>query len=318
MNKVWICCICLLILVLWGCRRHESSLTQWCKGNGRLKVLSTTAMIHDLVKEIGGDDIDAIALIQGELDPHSYEIVKGDDEKFARADLIFYNGLGLEHGLSLRQNLINNPKAIAVANTILDEDAGLILKVDGQYDPHVWMDIALWMKTVEPIVDALCQKDSAHANVYRERGALLQKKLTEADLEAFRLLQSLPARQRYLVTSHDAFHYFARHYLAEPGEENWQMRCQAPEGLAPEAQMSVTDVIAVVSHIEFFGIPVLFPESNVSRDSLHKIMDAAREKGFRIRLCQKPLYGDSMGKAASYLEMILHNVNVIADELGSG
>jgi manganese/zinc/iron transport system substrate-binding protein len=272
-------------------------------------------MIDDIVGQIGGERVDTIPLIRGELDPHSYELVKGDDEKFARADLIFYNGLGLEHGLSLRQNLEKNPKAVAVADPILQQRPDLILIVDGQPDPHVWMDIALWMRIVEPITEALIAKDPDHAQGYRERGAAVLKRMQEADEKVFRIMQSLPSDKRYLVTSHDAFHYFARHYLAEEGEMDWQQRCRAPEGLAPEAHLSVCDVIAIIDHIEEFHIPVLFPESNVSKDSLRKIVDASRQKGFTIRMSQQILYGDSMGSTGSYLEMICHNAEVIAQEL---
>lgn len=298
-----------------GCSRPETESKEWGRSNGKLKVLTTISMINDLVEQIGGDRIDTISLIRGELDPHSYELVKGDDEKFSRADLIFYNGLGLEHGLSLRQNLENNPKAIAVAEPILQDDPTLILKTDGQYDPHVWMDIALWMRTVEPITEALIQKDPEHAQEYRARAAVILEKMQEADAHVFKTLQTIPSHKRYLVTSHDAFHYFARHYLAEQGEQQWQNRCQAPEGLAPEAHMSVSDVIAIVNHIEQYGVTVLFPESNVSQDALRKIADAGQRKGFMIRMSQEILYGDAMGASDSYLDMIIHNAEVIAREL---
>jgi manganese/zinc/iron transport system substrate-binding protein len=304
-----------LLLIVCGCSDQQRRDLKWREANGKLKVLTTIAMIDDIVKQVGGDDVDTIALIRGELDPHSYELVKGDDEKFSRAHLIFYNGLGLEHGLSLRQNLVNNPKAVAIAEPLLAEDPDLILMVDGEYDPHIWMDIALWMRTIDPIVKALSEKDQEHAAAFRARGEQLRLKMEEADQKVYATLQAIQAEKRYLVTSHDAFHYFTRHYLAEPGEKNWRQRCKAPEGLAPEAQMSVADVIDVIVHIEAFHIPVLFPESNVSKDALRKIVDATKERGFAIRLCQEELYGDSMGRAGSYLEMITHNVEVLAREL---
>src|SRR5688572_30797589 len=114
---LFLCCLALPSLFC-GCHHAQSKKTSWHSPNAHVKVLTTTAMINDLVAQIGGEDVDTIALIKGELDPHSYELVKGDDEKFAAADLIFYNGLGLEHGLSLRQNLENNPKALSVGDPI--------------------------------------------------------------------------------------------------------------------------------------------------------------------------------------------------------
>src|SRR6185437_14825555 len=90
-----------LLLLTAGChskkaRSNLSALQLWMSSNGKLKVLCTTAMIAELVQELDKEHIDCLTLIQGESDPHSYQLVKGDDEKLSRADLIFYNGLGLE------------------------------------------------------------------------------------------------------------------------------------------------------------------------------------------------------------------------------
>lgn len=305
----------LVACVLVACSPKTRIADEWGQNNGKLKIVSTIAMIDDLVKQVGGEHVNSVSLIRGELDPHSYELVKGDDEKFARADLIFYNGLGLEHGLSLRQNLVGNPKAVAVADPLLEDHPDWILRIDGQYDPHIWMDAALWIEVIDPIVEALSKKDPLHASDYQKNAAALRSKMTEVDRKIYRLLQSVPKERRYLVTSHDAFHYFTRHYLAEPGELDWYKRCNAPEGLAPEAQLSVKDILSIIGHIENYQIEVLFPESNVSRDCLRKIVHGGKEKGLTIRLCQDELYGDSMGKAGSYCEMMTHNANVIAREL---
>ncbi len=305
--------------LLAGCTpdAHSSSDSAWRQESGRLKVLSTIAMIDDLVKHIGGDDIDSIALIRGELDPHSYELVKGDDEKFAQADLIFYNGLGLEHGLSLRQHLENNPKSFAVGEPLLKNESRVLLTIEGQFDPHIWMDVRLWMETIDPIVDALSEKDPLHAANYQQRAEVLKKIMQAEDESVYQKVQAVPAEKRYLVTSHDAFHYFTRRYLATPEETKknlWNCRCAAPEGLAPDAQLSVADLQEIITHIAKYKITVLFPESNVSKDSLRKIVQAGKEKGFPIRLSEHTLYGDSMGNG-SYINMIKHNAEVIVNEL---
>src|SRR6185503_10660848 len=91
----------LLCACLCGCGSAPSSLAQWKEPNGRVKVLSTTPIIDDLVSRIGGDRIDHLSLMGPFIDPHSYELVKGDDEKFSTAQVVFCNGLGLEHSGSL-------------------------------------------------------------------------------------------------------------------------------------------------------------------------------------------------------------------------
>jgi manganese/zinc/iron transport system substrate-binding protein len=305
------------LLVLSSCMgtKTRGKDHPWFQENGKLKVLTTVAMINDLVKEIGQEDIDTMTLICGELDPHTYELVKGDDEKFARADLIFYNGLGLEHGLSLRQLLESSPKAYALGLTM---DPSLILTTKGQVDPHVWMDISLWERYIDPIVETLSKNDPSRALQYKERGEVLHLKMKEADRLAYLLLQSIPQEKRYLVTSHNAFHYFTRRYLSTADEvqtDAWKSRAQAPEGLAPEAQLGFSDLQAIVDHVQKFQIKVLFLESNVNQDSLKKIMSVCKEKGVEIRLSKGTLYADAMGNESSYISMITHNVNLIAKEL---
>ena len=304
----------LILLALTACMGNSKEQHFW-SDNGKVKVLSTIEMIDDLVCEIGGEHVDSISLVKGEIDPHSYELVKGDDEKFLRSDVIIYNGLGLEHSVSMRENLDKNPKAVSVGGAILQEDPSLILRIDDQYDPHIWMDITLWMRTIRTVVNALCSVDPAHARDYAIAGERLYSKLEEADRSVYQALQAIPAERRYLVTSHDAFHYFTRRYLAQPNEADWRARCAAPEGLAPDAQLSVADIYKIITHVERYGVSVLFPESNLSRDALKKIMKASRERGVPIVLAEEPLYGDAMGEASNYLEMISHNVEVISKEL---
>lgn len=286
--------------------------------DSKLKVLSTTAMIGDIVKEVGGDKVDSLSLITGELDPHSYELVKGDDEKLARADLIFYNGLGLEHGPSLKEYLKGNSKAFGLGDAIRVENPDLILFDKGQVDPHIWMDISLWQKNVPYIVKQLQEKDPINASYYAQRGEELEKSMSEEDKGIYELLQAIPENERYLVTSHDAFNYFTRRYLAASDEktfEEWKKRFHAPEGLAPEGQISVRDLQSIIDHMKHYGITVLFPESNVSKDSIKKILDAANQEGLNFVIAKDTLYGDAMGRAGTeggtYLGMILSNAKVI-------
>jgi manganese/zinc/iron transport system substrate-binding protein len=294
-----------------GCATSKERLPE---GSVKLKILSTTAQIGDLVSSIGGDRVDARILIRGDLDPHSYEIVKGDSEKLSEADLIFYNGLGLEHGASLSVRLSQSPKAMAIGEKISINHPDRILKKGSVDDPHIWMDISLWEKGVAPIVDALSEADPEGALIYKERGAVLSQRMLKVHEEVFLQLQSISPEKRYLVTSHDAFQYFTRSYLAEPGEAHWQDRFAAPEGLAPEGQLNPRDIQKIIDYLRLRKISVLFPESNVSRDSIRKIASAGRELGLEIRICSEPLYGDSMS-GFDYLEMMRRNAATIAKYL---
>lgn len=318
-----ICVFFLVAIIVFGCSGSDrvATLNQWMTPNEKTKVFSTIAMIDDLVKQVGGEYIDTDVLIKGELDPHSYQLVKGDDERLAFADIIFYNGLGLEHGPSLQGYLQNNSKAIALGNKLMEKNRDYILNYKGQIDPHIWMDISLWTETVPFIVETLSQNDPEHAEYFKSNGEKLIQNMMEVHEQVKSELQAIPSHKRYFVTSHDAFNYFTKAYLADENEEasKWQERFAAPEGLAPESQISVTDIQEIISHLKLYHIRVLFPESNVNKDSIRKIVQAAKEQGLDVEICDCYLYADAMGKPGSdgdsYLKMLTHNAKTIAKML---
>lgn len=318
--------ICLLLLGgLCSCQSRCTQGTpqsEWMTQNGKLKVLSTTAMIHDIVERVGGDAVDSLVLICGELDPHTYQLVKGDDEKLSYADVIFFNGLGLEHGPSLKMHLAKSPKAVGVGNKVYEAYPEKVLIIQGQIDPHIWMDMSLWSKIIAPVVETLSQAAPEHQEVFEQNGRKLYEELMQTHEEIRAILSEIPDDKRYLVTSHDAFNYFARAYLATESEKQskeWQSRFEAPEGLAPESQLSVSDIQSIIDHLEKYQINVLFPESNVSQDSIRKVVSAGNEKGLSLMIADVPLYGDAMGKGGTpegtYQGMLRHNAKAIKESI---
>lgn len=305
-----------LVVLCLSCSSGERQ--QWMQDEGKIKILSTTAIVDDMVGNIGGEYIDRLVLIQGALNPHSYELVKGDDEKLGCADLIFYSGLGLEHGPSLAAYLEGNGKAFSIGEMIVKEHPDKVLIVDGQIDPHIWMDVSLWSSGAKGIVDHLSRIDPEHAQEYRKRGEAYLKKLQDLDQKLRDEMLLVEEHRRYLITSHDAFNYFSRRYLATDEEVCngcWQARCTAPEGLAPDGQLSTTDIQNVIDHLVTYQVSVLFPESNLSRDSIQKIHHAGRKKGLDVQIAKSPLFGDTMGKGDTYEQMMQHNIYVIKEHL---
>lgn len=304
------------------CQKYRTEEKQWYERNGKIKVLSSTAMIDDIVKRVGGDYVDTLTLIKGGLDPHSYQLVKGDDEKLAFADLIFYNGLGLEHGPSLQEQLTEQKNSFAVGDAIYAKNPERILQYNGQVDPHIWMDISMWEEIVPIIVAQMSAYDPAHAAQFRSNGEQVMTELNGAHRNLRSVLQQVPDSERYLVTSHDAFNYFTRAYLSTDEElENntWQKRFAAPEGLSPESQLSTADIQHIIDHLKMYDIHIIFSESNVSRDSIRKIVESARDNGLEVRIATAFLYGDAMGEPGSegdtYIKMVTYNGRTIASYL---
>ena len=159
-------------------------------------------------------------------------------------------------------------------------------------------------------------------NYFRTRGQALEKEMAESHARTERDDASIPEANRYLVSSHDAFNYFGRAYLATANEldnESWIKRVAAPEGLAPESQLSPIHIQSILDYLKAHHVRVIFPETNVSKDSLRKIIQAGREMGLDMHCSTDALYSDAMGDAGSggdtYLKMIEHNAQTIKRNL---
>ena len=85
--------LCVSLATLCVPYRVNSVDTAWFSKSTKVRVVSTTKMIGDVVEQIAGDEIIHKVLMDGDIDPHSYEIVKGDFEYLESADIVFYNGL---------------------------------------------------------------------------------------------------------------------------------------------------------------------------------------------------------------------------------
>lgn len=308
--------ILLATIFIISCTSSKKTLTKPTK-----QVLCTVSMIADLVKAVAQDKVNVSTLIKEDLDPHTYELVKGDDERLCSADLIFYNGLGLEHSPNIKLHLEEHPNSHSIGNYIQNRYPELILSTNHQIDPHIWMDVSVWEKGVPLIVEELCQFMPENADFFREKGLQLQQEMKKTHFEILKLMQEIPASKRYLITCHDAFYYFARGYLASDDEkksDTWRTRFIAPEGLAPDSQLSTADIQKVISFIQKNQVTIIFPEYNVNLDSIYKIKEASTKSGLKVEISQEALYGDTMAqntKKQNYLQMMLHNAETIHQQL---
>ncbi|SPN73489.1 Tromp-1,high-affinity zinc transporter periplasmic component,ABC-type Zn2 transport system, periplasmic component/surface adhesin,anchored repeat ABC transporter, substrate-binding protein,Periplasmic solute binding protein family [Chlamydia serpentis] len=308
--KYWMLCLVVCVATA-GCTMsmHQSQNSPPC-------VLSMNRMISDCVQRVVGDKLTNLVLIEGSLDPHAYEMVKGDEDKIAGSTLIFCNGLGLEHTLSLRKHLENNSRVINIGERLIARGVFTPLEEGGVCDPHIWMDLSIWKEAVIEIADTLSQRFPEWSAEFKVNAIQLVQEILALDAWAKKCLSTVPESSRYLVSGHNAFSYFTRHYLATPQEVDsgeWRSRCISPEGLSPEAQISVRDIMTVVDYINEHDVRVIFPEDTLNQDALKKIV-ACLKKNHLVRLAKKPLYSDNV--CDDYFNTFRHNVRLITEELG--
>ena len=273
------------------------------------EILSTTVMIDSLVREIVDDKFFVQLLIEGEIDPHSYQLRKGDKEKIERAEIVFGNGLSLEHNPSLYYMLIDK-KAVFVGDCLLESAPKSIITNHREVDPHIWMDLDLMQMVAQIICDTVCEKDPQNGELYKANTIALQEKMKLLDQEITEMFKNVPADNLYLVSSHDAFNYFVRKYFIDDSKN----RLFSMQGLSTESEVSLKRIQQVIEYIRTNNISVVFFESNLPKDGLYKVIEICSRFGLNVKISQDPLYGDTLG-GMTYLEMMRHNASVLTKNL---
>lgn len=278
--------------------------------DGKLRVVATTGMIGDLAARVGGERVEVATLMGPGVDPHLFKASESDVRRLAEADLILYNGLHLEGKMAdVLVKMARSRPVVAVSETIPQELLREPPEFAGQYDPHVWFDVSLWARAVEPIAAELATIDPAHADAYRRRADAARDELLALDRWAAERVASLPASRRVLVTAHDAFGYFGRRY---------GMQVVGLQGISTLAEAGVKDVERVVDTVVAARVPALFVESSVPRRAIEAVVAACADRGAAVRIGGE-LYSDALGPrdgpAGDYAGMVRHNVDTIVGAL---
>lgn len=262
------------------------------------KVVTSFSILADITAQIGGDRIELRNLVGADADAHVYAPSPEDAKAVLDADLIIANGLGFEPWLD---RLIASSDA---AGTRIDASAGvlpLMLDEDGHRvaDPHAWQNLANAEIYVQNIAKALSKASPAHATYYGERRDAYLTQIRALLGEAKAGLGQLPAAQRTIITSHDAFGYLGQAY---------GLSFIAPQGLSTEDEPSAAEVAALIRQIRADGVRAVFVE-NIRDPRL--IQQIAAEGGAKIG---GTLYSDALaseGAASSYLGMFKHNLDTL-------
>lgn len=278
---------------------------------GQLKIVTTTTMITDLVKQIGGDSVLVQGLMGAGVDPHLYKASEGDVSKLYKADVIFYNGLHLEGKLVevFEKMEQQNKTQVALAETL--NKSGLIGSdyFASNYDPHVWFDIEYFKIFASQVSEVLSESDPENAEYFQRNSGEYIAKLDSLQEEIRAIIDSLPREKRILVTAHDAFNYFGKAYDFE---------VVGLQGLSTATEAGVQDVQRLSEFIIENEVKAIFVESSVPRRTIEALQQAVLSKGHEVTIGGS-LYSDALGNPGTpegtYLGMFRYNVNTIVNEL---
>ena len=309
MKKFIVVLLVWLTAILSGCGAQggadKGDLTQ-----RKIKIVTTTGMIADAVKNVGGERVDVTALMGPGVDPHLYKASAGDVSRMSSADVIFYNGLHLEGKMAeIFEEMSRFAKVYAVADGV---DPNMLERTSafaGNYDPHIWFDVKIWMQVVRYIAKCLSEIDPQSAELYQANADAYLARLQELDQYVREQAATIPQEHRILITAHDAFHYFGKAY-------GFQVR--GLQGISTVAETGTADVQQLADFIVQHKIPAIFVETSVPPRYIEALQAAVKARGFDVKIGGS-LFSDAMGDPGTpegeYVGMVKHNIDTIVKAL---
>ena len=294
-----------LIAGLVGCAPPPESV-----GDPRVQVVTTVGMIRDAVENVGGEHVSVTALMGPGVDPHLYKAREGDVRRLFRADVIFYAGLHLEAKMGeVLEEMGSRTRTVAVTSAVPREELLAPPEFQGAFDPHLWFDVELWSRVIDPIRDTLTELDPAHAADYARNAEAYRARLVELDEYVLRQAERVPRERRVLITAHDAFNYFGRAYGFE---------VRGLQGISTASEAGTGDVQSLSAFIAERRIPAVFVESSIPQRNVEAVQEAVRARGWEVRIGGS-LFSDAMGTTGTpegtYVGMLRHNIDTIVGSL---
>jgi manganese/iron transport system substrate-binding protein len=295
-----------LVLIGLGLGGCESPSGSPFPNDDRPNVVSTSTILADWTAQVGGEEIDLVSILSPGEDPHIYEPVPADSRAFEEADLVFYNGYNLEPGLIRMMNAsATNARRVAIGEVV----PPLSMEEDGETvpDPHVWGNVENAIVMVQAIRDELIALSPNEEATFTENADALIAELEQLHVWIQQQTNTIPPNQRQLVTTHDAFQYYANAYgLSVAG---------TLIGISTEEQPSARTIQQLVETIRGFGVPAIFAETTINPQLIATV---AEEAG--VELAPQELYSDSIGAPGSdgetYVNMMIANTRAIVENLG--
>ena len=312
-----------------GSKDNASSVTT---ASSRPLVIATTPILGDLVRQVGGDQVDVDVLIPLGADPHDFEPSAAQAAQLRDASLIIANGLGLEERLeSALDGAQKDGVPVFAVGEELDplsigttdkeethaEDDGHGHKDEspaeeaahghGSEDPHVWLDPERMATAASLVATQLATTTGLDAAPFQQRAGIYADAAFAAETEARALLAELPADQRKLITNHDALEYFAERF-------NLEVIGTVIPGGSTLAEPSAADLSELVALIKANNVNAIFSESTVSSKLIESL---AREVGSQVSVVE--LSTDTLGEpgspTATYPGLIVTTARLIANGL---
>ena len=303
MNKRWLTVTTLITasaLLAAGCRATPAS-----DGDSVIRVVASTSIWGDVVREVVGEDANVEVIIGNGVDPHDFQLSAQQIGSVRSADLVVVNGLGLEASFG---DALDAAETDGVAVLALGPLVDPRMFDSRTFDPHIWQDPQRVIVAVWEIVAAL---NSLHPSDQWEANATeYVRAIQRTDSEIETLLAELPDSDRKLVTNHDAFGYFADRY-------GFEIIATVIPGDSTLIESSAADLVDLIELLQENSVAAIFVE-NTGSTELADTIAAELDRPIAVRSLTSDALGEPGSSTDTYLGMMLQNARVIVDVLGGG
>ena len=281
-----------------------AALTLACTPEPSIDVLCTTSVVADAARQLLPEEISVQALMQSNIDPHSYKPVESDVAKLSNAGVILHNGLHLEGKMTDILEKVGQQKPVyAMSGALRSHD--LIEVGPNTYDPHIWFDLQLWNRCVGELALFLKGEFPQHSAAIDSNAMDYFFELVAAHDEFVLAINEVPDSVRALVTAHDAFSYFGRAYGIE---------VHGLQGISTAAEFGIRDMTSSAQFILDRNLSTVFIETSVNSKSIEALQEAVEQKGGKVRI-GAPLFSDALGAEgtpeATLIGAFTHNTTQI-------
>lgn len=271
----------------------------WATEARPLKIVATFSILANMAREVAGDAATVSALVGPNGDAHAFEPTPAAIKLLAGADLLVINGLGFELWVDRLVKVSGFKGRVIVASQGVSPR-----RVRGATDPHAWHSLVHAQTYVKNLRTAVVRASPGAETAIEARTTAYLRRLHDLDQQARDLLQSIPAENRRLITSHDAFGYLGDAY---------GITVLSPQGWRSSSEPSAGSVAKLIRQIRSEQVRAVFLE-NISDARL--IQQIARESGARVG---GTLYSDALSPegdpASSYVQLMMHNLQAIGAAL---
>jgi zinc/manganese transport system substrate-binding protein len=265
----------------------------------RLNVVASFSILGDFVRNVGGDRVDVTTLVGPNSDAHVYAPTPSDAKKVADAKLVFVNGLGFEGWMPRLVKSAGGKASVVTATTGIAP-----LKLGSEADPHAWQSVANAKIYVANIRDALAAAAPADAEAFKSKAQAYLTELDALEREVREAIAKIPEGRRKVISTHNAFGYFAAAYGVE---------FIAPLGVSTESEASARDIAGIITQVRAARIPAVFLENITDPRLMGRI---SAETGAKVG---GTLYSDSLtgekGDCPTYIAMVRHNIKALTNAL---